>query len=130
MDVVKTNTHAQPTRVLLLQNEDVSPTELFTYDLVVTPYSRVAAELSRLLRYERQVQNYTDNRSEQPKRPHLSLLSGFYKPQIKPWGPFLVLDEAHTIKNTRTLVHAAVLRLRDSFETCVMLTGTALDNTS
>lgn len=35
-----------------------------------------------MLRYESCIKNYVDDTSEQPKRPYLSLLSGFYKPKI------------------------------------------------
>jgi hypothetical protein len=40
-----------------------------------------------------------------------------------------LLDEAHTIKNPRTTVNAAVLELRAHLDICVMMTGTPLDNT-
>ena len=113
-----------------MTDEDISPIEVFTYDLVVTSYSHLAAEVLRKSRFEKEVKTYKGRPQDRfPKRPHQSIFSGFYEPLIHPWGEFLILDEAHNVKNTNTAAHNAVALLRENLETCVMLSGTPLDNT-
>ncbi|ERT00990.1 hypothetical protein HMPREF1624_02226 [Sporothrix schenckii ATCC 58251] len=73
-------------RVILVTTEDVSPVEVYSHDLVVTSYSHLAAEISRRRRFERDMKEFTRRpRGCEPKVPHLSLFSGFYKPKSNPW---------------------------------------------
>ncbi|KAK6211908.1 hypothetical protein LQW54_005611 [Pestalotiopsis sp. IQ-011] len=46
----------------------------------------------------------------------------------KPWAKYLILDEAHTIKNIESDVYAAVKQLRSRMALCVMLTATPLED--
>ncbi|KIH93418.1 hypothetical protein SPBR_04120 [Sporothrix brasiliensis 5110] len=121
---------AKPLKVLLLLDDDVNPVELFKYDLVVTSYNKVSAEFRRLNNYRSRLKTFrAKDNLPLPKRPVVTLLSGFFNPRDKRFGEFLVLDEAHYIKNPRTSVHQAVAELRESFDTCLLLSGTPFDNT-
>lgn len=110
-------------------DQDVSPTQVFEYDIVITSYSHLAAEYSRIVRFKNRIKRFSGDVHEIPKRPHLTLLSEIFDPETKPWGQFLVLDEAHMVKRVRTKSHAAVSLFRAGMDTCVMLSGTPLDNT-
>ncbi|KAM0245565.1 hypothetical protein ACHAP5_005373, partial [Fusarium lateritium] len=46
----------------------------------------------------------------------------------KPVGEWLVLDEAHVIKNSESRSYHAISALRSHFHGCLMMTGTPLDN--
>lgn len=65
-----------------------------------------------------------------PKRPKLTLLSDI---SLRSTGVgdfrMLVLDEAHLIKKPTGRSFAAISTLRDVCKSCVMMTGTPLDNT-
>lgn len=63
------------------------------------------------------------------ERPNLSIFSEVFQAQEGVKSPYLVLDEVTAIKNTRSLTFAAVRELRETADTCVMLTGSPLDNT-
>lgn len=106
----------------------VSPAELFKYHLVITSYSQVVSELVRIRKYVQNVKDYVPG-ATLPKRPAVTFLWGFLDPDAKPRGKVLILDEAHTFKNPKSRTFAAILWLREFYESCIMLTGTPLDNT-
>ena len=65
-----------------------------------------------------------------PTRSHLTLLTEVFDMLgAKKLGQYLVVDEAHAIKNTSGRTCTAVAQLRSLFTTCLMLTGTPVDNT-
>ncbi|RGP75402.1 global transactivator [Fusarium sporotrichioides] len=64
-----------------------------------------------------------------PKRPDVTLLSRVWVMEgVKPLGPLLILDEVHLIKNSRSRAFAATHELRQRVKTCIMMSGTPLDN--
>lgn len=44
-------------------------------------------------------------------------------------SPYLVLDEVTALKNSNSVTFAAILALRSISDTCIMLTGSPVDNT-
>jgi hypothetical protein len=115
---------------LCLPGESVSPVDLWKYRVVVTSYSYVAAEVTRTQRFIDGMVNYEQGRALQPpKRPMLVLLSGVLEQEPpKLVGEWLVLDEAHAIKNSESRTYHAISALRCHFNACLMMTGTPLDN--
>ncbi|KAF5580375.1 global transactivator [Fusarium pseudoanthophilum] len=59
----------------------------------------------------------------------LVLLSGMLEqePQ-RPIGEWLILDEAHAIKNRESRIYHSISALRVQFDSCLMMKGTPLDN--
>ncbi|KAH6679919.1 hypothetical protein F5X68DRAFT_234442 [Plectosphaerella plurivora] len=102
-----------------------------SYDVVIASYSYVAAEFTRLRRAYLDAEAYRTEASDAvPKRPSATLLTLMSSHSQGPGkGKYLILDEAHTIKNTKTMTYGAVSELRNHFDMCVMMTGTPLDNT-
>ncbi|XEU99122.1 hypothetical protein FSHL1_004409 [Fusarium sambucinum] len=118
---------------ICLANHKTTVNRLYEYKIVITSYNQVSAEFARLQRYTRALEGYAKGRiklDDLPKRPNVTLLSSILMTgAIKPLGPLLILDEAHAIKNTRSRTFAAIYELRQRFKTCIMMTGTPLDNT-
>ena len=117
-------------KALLLHDQSVSPFELHKYDVIVASYSCLVGEIGRQRRF---VDNIADCKKETtskiPKRPRCTLLSEiFLEDESRPLGAFLILDEAHSLKNLRGRTYLAVKALRDRMKCCIMLTGTPLDN--
>ncbi|KAB5580374.1 P-loop containing nucleoside triphosphate hydrolase protein [Coniochaeta sp. 2T2.1] len=104
---------------------------IFESDVIITSYNHVSAEFAKLNHFSGQVSRYADFKSSKtPVRPHVALLSGILDMDgAKSLGEYLVLDEAHAVKNTDSQTYNAVKLLRSRCNTCVMLTGTPLDNT-
>ncbi|KEY66819.1 hypothetical protein S7711_09502 [Stachybotrys chartarum IBT 7711] len=123
--------YGESASVLLLKGDSVSAFKLFKYTAVVASYHHVAAELGRLTRFVQRIDAVRKGKSRHlPKRPTVALLSGIWEMEgAKPLSQYLILDEAHTIKNARTRMYAAVAKLRSHCKFCIMLAGTPLDNT-
>ncbi|KKY29424.1 putative dna repair and recombination protein rad54 [Diaporthe ampelina] len=115
-------------KTIVLTGEAVSPVELFKYQLVVTSYSQVVSELVRYRKFFKDMKDYTPG-AKLPKRPTLTLLSAIFTFSTKLMGKMLVLDEAQLIKNPKSRSFSTMSVLREYFQSCVMLTGTPLDNT-
>ncbi|KAF5530049.1 global transactivator [Fusarium mexicanum] len=115
---------------ICLVGETLSPLDLYKYKVVVTSYSYVSAEVTRTHNFLIGIQDYKRGVITQPpKRPMLVLLSGIHKQEPrKPMGEWLILDEAHTIKNHRSRTYHAISSLREQFNACLMMTATPLDN--
>lgn len=113
--------------IVLAGGEVISPTELFKYHLVITSYSQVLSELVRGRKFLREMKEWVPG-TKPPRRPTLSLLCEVFTFSSKHLGKVLVLDEAQVIKNARGQTYAAISKLREHFDGCVMLTGTPLDN--
>lgn len=70
-----------------------------------------------------------DNTTQPPKRPTLVLLSGILEQKPRnPIGEWLVLDEAHAIKNSDSRTYHAISALRQHFKACLLMTSTPQDN--
>lgn len=126
------NNFADMPAILLTTAHHVSPVEAFSkYKVIVASYHYVAAEFRRFRRFNKRRGEYLRGESAtMPKRPSVTLLSGLLRQEgAKPLGEYLILDEAHHIKNFQSLTYWAIKKLRLSFNTCVMMTGTPLDNT-
>ncbi|KAM5365955.1 hypothetical protein ACJA88_012226 [Fusarium oxysporum] len=64
-----------------------------------------------------------------PKRPMLVLLAGMLDQEPRrPMGEWVILDEAHAIKNRESRTYHSILTLRLQFDSCLMMTCTPLDN--
>ncbi|KAL2016391.1 hypothetical protein VTK56DRAFT_3813 [Thermocarpiscus australiensis] len=111
----------------------ISPLELVKYKVIITSYNTVSAEYGRLNKYRYEMEQYTTGQTQRPpKRPMASLLSGVIEQMTEDrhrLGEYLILDEAHAIKNTASRTYAAIEMLRSFFNTCIMMTGTPLENT-
>ncbi|KAF4502692.1 global transactivator [Fusarium agapanthi] len=115
---------------ICLLGEALTPTDLWKYKVVVTSYSNVAAEVTQVHKFIRGVDAYNQGTATQPpKRPMLVLLSGMLEqePQ-RPIGEWLILDEAHAIKSRESRTYHSIGALRVQFDSCLMMTGTPLDN--
>ncbi|KAF4547796.1 SNF2 family N-terminal domain-containing protein 4 [Elsinoe fawcettii] len=128
MQEIKTTFEPGSLPNLHLYGSYVSPRSLLKYKLVVTSYSYLRAEYKRGVDFLQGIDDFRKGRTNKPpKRPKLTLLSEFWNDV--PRGQFLILDEAHTIKNSFSQTYKATKILREHFETCFMMTGTPLDNT-
>ncbi|KAL8878047.1 MAG: hypothetical protein Q9198_004062 [Flavoplaca austrocitrina] len=118
-------------RALLLNDNSISPSDLYRYDVIVTSYNYVVSEAARLAKFDRQMEEYEQYKTSlAPKRPKVTLLSGIWKMDgVQHIGRYLGLDEAHAIKNYSGRSYAAIKQLRESFAVCLPTTGTPLDNT-
>ncbi|EWG45972.1 hypothetical protein FVEG_06600 [Fusarium verticillioides 7600] len=114
-----------------LVGDALCPTDLWKYKVVVTTYTYVSAEVIRTRKFLSGIDDYTKGIITQPpRRPMLVLLSGIHEQEPrKPIGEWLILDEAHAIKNHRSCTYHAVSALREQFNACLMMTATPLDNT-
>ncbi|KAF5603649.1 global transactivator [Fusarium pseudocircinatum] len=113
-----------------LVGKTLSPTDLWKYKVVVTSYSYLSAEVTRRHKFLSGIDDYKKGIITQPpKRPNLVLLSGIHEQEPrKPMGEWLILDEAHAIKNHQSRTYHAVSALREKFNACLMMTATPLDN--
>lgn len=118
--------------IILTAAHHVSSVDVFSkYKVVVASYHYVAAEFRRFRQFAKRLREFRSGEaSTMPKRPLVTLLSGLLQQEgAKRLGEYLVLDEAHHIKNFQSLTYWAIKKLRQSFGTCMMMTGTPLDNT-
>ncbi|GKU05768.1 global transactivator [Fusarium langsethiae] len=115
-----------------LVGQKMSINRLYQYKVVVASYDHVSAEFGRLQRFKRAVTEYNEGRIDFkaiPKRPEVTLLSRVWVMEgVKPLGPLLILDEVHLIRNSRGRAFAATHELRQRVKTCIMMSGTPLDN--
>lgn len=63
-----------------------------------------------------------------PDRPNLSIFSEIFESNPDILSPLLILDEVNAVKNHHSKTFEATLALRQSADTCVMLTGSPVDN--
>ncbi|KAM3499578.1 hypothetical protein MY10362_007171 [Beauveria mimosiformis] len=109
--------------VFVYHNKKATTDELLTYDVVLTTYGTIAAELKRLDTFVKEnaaAQRETDYNSTEVARkfPLLHPTKAKYHR--------IILDEAQCIKNRETLTARACHRLRANFRWC--LTGTPMMN--
>lgn len=121
--------HLKP--LLFTGDERMSPFEIQKYDVIVVSYYTIQAEWLRLNRFLQDMAAYKDGEiMVLPERPTVTLLSGVFRMENGPrLARYLILDEAHFFKNPDASRYESVAYLRDSVETCIMLTATPLDNT-
>jgi SNF2 family DNA or RNA helicase len=118
-------------RALLLADSNFVPHDLYRYDVIVTSYNYVASEMSRMAKFDRQMEDYEQKKTSlRPKRPKVVLLSGIWKMDgVQLLGRYIALDESHAIKNAKGRTYAAIKQLRERFLVCFPTSGTPLDNT-
>lgn len=63
-----------------------------------------------------------------PERPNLVIFSEIFDTNGDIRSLVLVLDEVNAVKNTYSKTFEAILALRQLAQTCVMLTGSLIDN--
>ncbi|KAH3951816.1 hypothetical protein HBH53_059490 [Parastagonospora nodorum] len=117
-------------RVLVVRDASVSPTTMLNYDVIILSYSFV---MSRYRKWVKYLQLIKAMRSKEikgriPERPNLSIFSEMFDSDDGVKSPFLVLDEANAFKNPRTATFASIFTLRQRCDTCLMLTGSPIDN--
>jgi SNF2 family DNA or RNA helicase len=117
-------------RTLLLDNS-MTPSDLRTYDIIITSYTLLTSEAARLAKFDQQMADYEKKRTHiVPTRPRVTLLSDIWWANgVQHLGRFLAFDEAHTIKNHSGRAYAACKKFRDLFEVVILATGTMLDST-
>lgn len=92
--------------------------ELLKYDVVLTTYGTIAAELKRIEKMEEETRNIDFNdKVNLAKCPLLNPKATFYR---------IILDEAQCIKNRQTKTSKAAHRLKGQYRWC--LTGTPMMN--
>lgn len=94
---------------------------------VITSYSQVLSEHVRVRKFLRELKEWVPG-TKPPRWPTISLPSDVFTFSWKHIGKILVLDEAQVVKNARGRTYAAISKLREHFDGCVMLTGTSLGN--
>lgn len=120
--------------VLLLDNTEASVGDLFKYTVVVTSYGHLSYEYDRTRKFSEWLRGCPQAEGQglhanPPGRGSGALLSYDWERDIeKPWAKYLILDEAHIIKNIESDVYAAVKQLRSRMDLCVMLTATPLED--
>lgn len=114
-----------------MSDERISSFELFKHDIVVVSYNTLSAEFGWITKFEKDMASFKSGMiTSLPSRPTTSLLCSLYvQNRAKQLGPYIVLDEAHKIKNTWSRAYAAVQAIRPFYQACIMMTGTPLDNT-
>ena len=114
-----------------MNDNNISPFDLFRYKIIVTSYGHVVSEYRRIAEFKSSIELYKQGKNiVVPKRPNLTLLSGIWEMDgARMLGRHLVLDEVHPTKNTTTQAYAAIKMLRKRFICCLMLGGTPLDDT-
>lgn len=120
--------------VLLLDNTKASAEDMFKYSVVIASYGHVYNEYTRMKNSSGLFDgnDQAKNRgldSDLSKSPIVALLSGLCpKGFSKPPASYLILDEAHTIKNVESGMYAAITKLRSHMDLCIMLTATPLED--
>lgn len=116
--------------VLHLQEGYCPPNKLARYKLVVTSFAYVTSEYLKLQRFLKDLHAFDSGTNLiKPQRPDLTLLSNYMRPETAPaLGNYLIIDEAHALKDVYGPTFAAVTELRESFRSCLLLTPTPLDN--
>jgi SNF2 family DNA or RNA helicase len=104
--------------------------ELFKYDVILVSYAFVMSQYRKLCKYFEEVDNFKRNGTcKQLERPSLSIFSEIFHDQEGVKCPYLVLDEVTAVKNSTAITFAAIQELRSLADTCIMLTGSPVDNT-
>ncbi len=88
------------------------------------------SQYRRMCKYLRAIDQFKREGSSKDlgERLSLSIFSDIFHVQgVK--CPFLVLDEVTVIRNPVSITFAAIQKLREMADTCIMLTGSPLDNT-
>lgn len=108
----------------------VPPEELQGYTLIITSFTYITKEYERLQKFLKARQEYDAGTSLiRPKPPRLALLTGLLTPEKnRRLGNYLILDEAHTVKNIYGSTYAAIRELRECYTACLILTATPFDN--
>jgi SNF2 family DNA or RNA helicase len=102
---------------------------LMNYDAVLTSYTFFTWQYRKHHKYLERIREF--EKMEQgtwPERPDLSLFSGIFSWDPEVLSPYLILDEAHIVKNPESLTFKAVYELRKRCDTCLMLSGSPIDN--
>ena len=108
----------------------MSPLELLKYDVIIVSYSFVMSQYRKLYRYVDNIAKFKQlGPDKHLERPSLSIFSEIFSAQEDVKCPYLVLDEVTAVKNTKAVTFAAIQELRILADTCIMLTGSPVDNT-
>jgi SNF2 family DNA or RNA helicase len=116
-------------RVLALRDLNTPPATLINYDVVILSYQFMVSDHQKAPHYLAAVAILNKTGSgTRPVRPNIALYSEIYHLQGSVKPPFIIFDESTIIKNLHSKTFAAAMALRQQCDTCVMLTGSPIDN--
>ncbi|KAM0367156.1 hypothetical protein ACHAO7_004873 [Fusarium culmorum] len=107
-----------------------NPLDLWKCKVVVTSYSYLGAEVTRVHKFIQGIDVYKKGKANKmPKRPKTVLLSVVLDTEPpRLMGEWLALGKVHTLKNLNTHTYHAVSKLRAKFDSCFMITNTPFEN--
>ena len=106
---------------MVYHNRKATTDDLLKYDVVLTTYGTIAAELKRLEKYEEE----NSDRNVDPNDGTLAAKCPLLHPRKAKFYR-VILDEAQCIKNQQTRTAKACFKLRATYRWC--LTGTPMMN--
>lgn len=117
-------------RVLVVRDASILPHELINYDILLVSYHFVMAQHRKIDKYLDSVRRVKEGEvGITLERPNISIFSEIFFKNNGIKSPYLVLDEVNAVKNPHSRTFLAVQELRTQADTCIMLSGTPVDNT-
>lgn len=106
--------------MVLLDDQSITPFDLFRYRVVVVTYKYLVAERNRMEKFEVHLAEYErGDRDDLPERPRVAIFSDIFEIRgVRSFGKFLILDDAHLLVKYGEMTAA----LRPRFEACIPVT--------
>ncbi|KAF2486516.1 P-loop containing nucleoside triphosphate hydrolase protein [Neohortaea acidophila] len=113
---------------VLLNDESITPFDLFRYRVVIVTYDYLVAERRRMVQFEVDLARYSrGDKDTAPPRPQVALFSDVFKVGgVRAFGKYLILDDAHHLRDYKGVAYKTVKVFRARFEACIAVTGTPL----
>jgi SNF2 family DNA or RNA helicase len=128
--VLDTDQNQGTVRVLALRDPTTPPTTLMNFDVVIVSYQFMVSDHQKAPNYLAAVANLNKTGlGTRPDRPNIALYSEIYHLQDNDQSQFIIFDEPAAFKSLHGKTFAAAMALRRQCDTCVMLTGSPVDNT-
>lgn len=103
---------------------------MLKYHVIIISYAFVMSQYRKLLKFVDRIDSLKNQGiGLAPERPDISVFSEIFYSDDGVKSPYLVLDEVNAVKNPKSLTFAAVFELRKLCDTCLMLSGSPIDNT-
>ena len=117
--------------MFVLRDPNTSPLELLKYDVILTSYAFIMSQYRKLCNYINRVAQFKENGhpSRPLERPSLSIFSEIFYSAEEIKFPYLILNKVTVIKNSGSITFAALQEVRGLADTCIMLSGSPVDNT-
>jgi SNF2 family DNA or RNA helicase len=125
-NVYDTNQNQGTIRVLALRDPSIPPTTSLNYDVVICSYHFMISNCGKIAKHYSHIADF-GSIGLKPERSNIALYSEIYSPQDFR-SPFIIFDECNAFKNMSGKTFEAATALRAQCETCVMLTGSPIDN--